>query len=102
MAANEPAPRIGLCEHGLVRTLCATCRQAIVDAQPLPSAATRYPGPVHRRLVKEQPEARVSCATCQTRGAARGFVEDVDSKRFLCRTHAAARIFAHVTYSTSG
>lgn len=102
MAANEPISKVGLCEHGRVRTLCASCRQAILDARATLSGVQRKRTPAQARSLKEEPEARVSCAQCSTRGTARGFVEDVDSKGFLCRTHAAERTFAHVTYATGG
>ena len=57
---------------------------------------------MYRRPVKDVPEARVACAACGASGSARAFVEDVDAKRYLCRTHAAALSVVHVTYSTSG
>lgn len=102
MTTSEPVPKVGLCEHGRVRTLCATCREALVDARSEgPRFDSRWGGG-RRRPLKDVPEARVQCATCQARGSSRAFVEDVEGKRFLCRKHAAAVVFAHVAYSTAG
>lgn len=102
MPGDEPIPKVGLCEHGRVRTLCATCRQAMLDARPASLTKARQRTPAQTRYMKEQPEARVACATCQTKGSARGLVEDVDAKSFLCRTHAGERPFAFVSYATAG
>lgn len=102
MTTDAPPPKIGLCEHGRVRTLCATCREALADARLEGPRASSPWGRAYRRLTKDVPEARVPCATCQERGSSRAFVEDVDAKRFLCRKHAATLVFAHVAYSTAG
>lgn len=93
----QRAARLGLCEHGRVRTVCPTCRPPSGEEGV---AWTR--DPIHKRLVKEVPEARVACATCGSRGTARAFVEDTEARAYLCRAHAAERRYTHVTYQTSG
>jgi hypothetical protein len=106
LESTPPHPHLGLCEHGKVRTVCPICRRALIDAQPIPrppvslvQVSRSAPRP---RQPKEAVEARVSCAGCGARGTARSMVEDVDLRRFLCRTDAKTRSFAHVQYTTAG